>query len=151
LLDRIGQTQEVLLQRTQRRIDQGRGALAQKGRTLELLSPEGRLQRMRQQLVHHAQTIDRTVDRSLERRQTRLQGAVERLQSLNPLAVLQRGYAAVTAEDGVVIHSVSQMREGQCVTLMLRDGKAEAEIKRVRKTRKTKKNDPQKDQKEELK
>lgn len=151
LLDRIGQTKEVLLQRTQRRIDQGRGALAQKGRTLELLSPEGRLQRMRQQLVHHAQTIDRTVDRSLERRQTRLQGAVERLQSLNPLAVLQRGYAAVTAEDGGVIHSVSQMREGQCVTLMLRDGKAEAEIKRVRKTRKTKKNDPQKDQKEELK
>ena len=147
LLDRIEQTQTVLSQQMHRKIDRARGELAAKGKILELRSPEGNLQRMRQTLAHHAQILDRTVDRAWEREQTRLQGMLERLNALNPLAVLQRGYAAITKETGELVSSIQQMHEGDRVTLMLRDGTAQAEIVTVKKTRKTKKTESQNDRK----
>jgi exodeoxyribonuclease VII large subunit len=89
------------------------------------------------------------IDRKLEREQIHLQGILEHLNALNPLAVLQRGYAAVKDEGGALITSSRQLREGQNVTLMLRDGTAQAEIKTVKKTRKTKRTESQNGEKGE--
>lgn len=128
LLARLEQTQTVLRRNADKRVSTVRQSLLQKSRTLELLSPDQRLARMRQQLTHHAEMLNRTVDRVLEREQVRLQGSLERLNALNPLAVLQRGYAAMKDADGRCIGSVRDLGEKQQVTLLLRDGSAQAEI-----------------------
>jgi exodeoxyribonuclease VII large subunit len=53
-----------------------------------------------------------------------------RLEALNPLAVLGRGYAVVTRkEDGSVVSRVAQTRPGQQIQIRMLDGQVDAEIK----------------------
>jgi exodeoxyribonuclease VII large subunit len=52
-----------------------------------------------------------------------------RLEALNPLAVLARGYAVVTRkEDGSVVSHVAQTRPGQPIQIRVSDGQVDAEI-----------------------
>lgn len=51
-----------------------------------------------------------------------------KLDAMNPLKVLIRGYAMVQAEDGAVIHSVRQISRGEQVRISLSDGSATATI-----------------------
>ncbi|MBQ3847891.1 MAG: exodeoxyribonuclease VII large subunit [Clostridia bacterium] len=51
-----------------------------------------------------------------------------RLLSLNPLAVLERGYCVVKKEDGKVADSVSTLKEEDKVEIIFSDGDANAEI-----------------------
>ena len=51
-----------------------------------------------------------------------------RLLSLNPLAVLERGYCVVKKEDGKVADSVSTLKEEDKVEIIFSDGNANAEI-----------------------
>ena len=48
--------------------------------------------------------------------------------SLNPLAVLERGYCVVKKEDGKVADSVSTLKEEDKVEIIFSDGDANAEI-----------------------
>jgi exodeoxyribonuclease VII large subunit len=57
-----------------------------------------------------------------------------RLQSLSPLAVLQRGYAVVQDESGVVIRSVNQLIEGQQVRTRIADGAFPSRVESTRTT-----------------
>jgi exodeoxyribonuclease VII large subunit len=51
-----------------------------------------------------------------------------KLDALNPLAVLARGYAAVFGEDGRVVKTTSETKLGDTVTLAMADGKLSATI-----------------------
>jgi exodeoxyribonuclease VII large subunit len=53
---------------------------------------------------------------------------LERLNALNPLSVLERGYGALRSEEGRMISSVTGLSEGQRVQILLRDGHADAQI-----------------------
>ena len=64
----------------------------------------------------------------------RMRASVGKLDALNPLSILSRGYSAVYGNDGSIIKSASQMEIGQTVTLHVADGEADAEIRSVRKT-----------------
>jgi exodeoxyribonuclease VII large subunit len=46
-----------------------------------------------------------------------------KLDALSPLAVLDRGYAIVAAEDGTTVRSVQQVRTGDTVTVTMKDGR----------------------------
>ena len=52
----------------------------------------------------------------------KLENLSARLETLNPTAVLSRGYAIVKGEDGVIIKSAAQARAGDKVVTQLRDG-----------------------------
>jgi exonuclease VII large subunit len=54
----------------------------------------------------------------------------KRLESLNPLQVLARGYAVVTRmEDGVIVHKVKQARGG--IRVRVSDGEFEANVENL--------------------
>lgn len=55
------------------------------------------------------------------------------LAGLNPLSVLDRGYAAVTDEAGTVVSSVKSLSVGQKVNLSLSDGDASASVEKITK------------------
>lgn len=60
---------------------------------------------------------------------TRLTGLESRLQALNPLAVLQRGYAIITRKkDGLMITEVSHVHPGDDVSVRVRDGEFGARV-----------------------
>ncbi len=65
-----------------------------------------------------------------DRRITRVAALGQNLAHLNPHAVLERGYAIVTAEGGTVIHDAAQVAPQDDVTLTFARGRAGATITR---------------------
>jgi len=64
--------------------------------------------------------------------EARMGAAVGKLQVLNPLSILSRGYSTLSGPDGEIIKTTKQMYAGQTVTLRVADGEADAEIRSVR-------------------
>ena len=58
------------------------------------------------------------------------------LTALDPSAVLERGYAIVTDQDGIAIGGVSHMHAGDSVGIRMRDGSAQATIEQIKTGRK---------------
>lgn len=93
-------------------------------RPLQLLLPA------RQNLDLGSMRLTNAFTALLGQRRQLLERVGARLGDLNPLAVLGRGFALVQAETGV-INSVRQLKPGQPVNLLLRDGQARATITTV--------------------
>lgn len=72
----------------------------------------------------HAMSVLRAAARS------RFERAAAGLGGLDPNKVLDRGYSYVTGPDGRAITSVGSMEVGSLITVRMRDGSADAEIKR---------------------
>ncbi len=69
----------------------------------------------------------RGAERALLRAETEFAGIVKRLEGLNPLAVLSRGFAVVQ-KDGETVKTKSALSAGDCVTLRFCDGEKRATI-----------------------
>lgn len=61
-----------------------------------------------------------------------LSGAAAKLEALNPLSVLSRGYFAVYGGDGGVIKSVKGVKVGDSVTMRSSDGEIVAEVTKIK-------------------
>lgn len=64
----------------------------------------------------------------LERKKSALAGKTAKLDAMNPLSVLSRGYGAAFALDGTVIRSAAQVEKGSDISLMLSDGTVRATV-----------------------
>ena len=84
--------------------------------------PRQALASARERLQALRSRIDRSLERTLRRAAVRLGAVDARLNSLSPLAVLDRGYALVLSVDGALIRSTTQLTSGDQVTTRLADG-----------------------------
>ncbi len=132
LLERLAQMEDALANGAMARVQKEKQKVMQKTQTLHFLSPEGKLQRMRQQMITYGERLDRSMERKTEGERMRLLGMTERLDALNPLAILQRGYGAVKNEKGRMVSSVKDLQPEQRVQILLRDGYADAQILSVK-------------------
>ena len=66
--------------------------------------------------------LDRTIERMMEARRGRLTALAAQLNSLSPLAVLDRGYALVLDANGALVRSARQVAAGDSVVTRLSDG-----------------------------
>ncbi len=78
-------------------------------------------------------SIGRRPETAMRRLHDNLGSGIEsmgkRLEGLNPLNVLGRGYTMVTSENGDVLTSVSRISPGDIIRISMRDGSASAEIR----------------------
>lgn len=78
-------------------------------------------------------SIGRRPETAIRRLHDNLGSGIEsmgkRLEGLNPLNVLGRGYTMVTSENGDVLTSVSRISPGDIIRISMRDGSASAEIR----------------------
>lgn len=93
-----------------------------------LTSPMNCIDDKRMQLVALGERMQLAQKNRQSLSEARLRASVGKLEALNPLSILSRGYSAVYGEDGGIIKQAAQMQPGQRVTLRLADGAAEAEI-----------------------
>jgi len=98
---------------------------------LDQLSPGRQVQNDRQRLDELQERIHRALSASGRLRRARLDGLQQRLQALNPLAVLQRGFAVVQAADGQPVTSVRQVSIGADVSVHMADGSFGAQVKQI--------------------
>jgi exodeoxyribonuclease VII large subunit len=96
------------------------------------LSPINRIRNNQQRLDEVIMRLERGFIHKFSLYQSRLMGLDARLKSLNPLQVLQRGYAIVSDEDGKIVSSVLKVQVGNQIAVRLKDGVLESEIRRIR-------------------
>jgi exodeoxyribonuclease VII large subunit len=94
---------------------------------LRFYSPLRRMQTDRQRVDELNRRANAALTHRLELGITGMRGLESRLMSLNPMAVLQRGYAVVT-KDKQVVASKSQVQEGDALHVRLRDGEFDARV-----------------------
>lgn len=105
-------------------------------RQIELSSPMARLRSERKTLEHMSQLLDKTIDGLWRKHRDRLGASTSKLEAINPLAVLGRGYSINKKSDGTVATSVSSLSVGENISIVYADGEAEAEILSLKKQRK---------------
>lgn len=63
--------------------------------------------------------------------QARLRMTVARAESLSPMAVLARGYALASRDDGTLIKASASVREGDTIIVRLHEGGVRAEVREI--------------------
>ena len=102
------------------------------GARLEALSPTARLEKDRARVKSASEMIETKMRAELERKRLMLSAAVGRLEDVNPLAVLRRGYGMTLDKDGHVVSSVSSLSVGDFITVRLSDGQVSAAVEDIK-------------------
>ena len=84
---------------------------------------DSRLNRVRMRLDSETSDMRHKMDMRVSSMKSRSELLRHKLDALSPLAVLDRGYAIVAAEDGTTVRSVQQVRTGDTVTATMKDGR----------------------------
>jgi exodeoxyribonuclease VII large subunit len=103
-------------------LEERRWQLSSLRRALRHLGPQTRLAGYRQQLDGHTASLERALDRRMDKLEGRYALAVARLQAVNPHATLARGYAIVRREDGQVVRRAAQVRAGEPLQVQVAEG-----------------------------
>ena len=127
---------KVSLERTERRLDaaanqpvaQRRAAFEAVRARLERAAPLRRIENERQRLDSSVARAAAGFAHRLELDRSRLDGLSDRLDALNPLNVLRRGFAAVFAPNGSPVTSIDQVEAGQSLRVRLVDGVFSAQV-----------------------
>ncbi len=123
---------EVLMRRTRRLLAGQRQRLRLGGSRLVLLSPRRALVPWRQRLEQAGQRLGQSLCRGQETRRRHLAYCQSHLEQLNPLAILQRGYAVATLlPQETVLRDAAQAPPGAAVRVRLARGRLDCEVQEV--------------------
>ena len=100
--------------------------------------PRQRLARTRERLIALHTRLERALERDMHDVRAALRALAARLNSLSPLAVLDRGYALVLDEEGTLVRSTTQVAPGDRVTTRLHDGAFTSRVEGAAKKRSAK-------------
>lgn len=120
--NRLESLQAKLLSEAAGAIDRCRWQLQTMVRTLSLLSPRTRLDNDQQRVDVLTGRLDHMMQQLLVKAQGQLAIAQARLESMSPLATLDRGYAIVRDHTGQVIRSVTVVASGDKLNIQVSDG-----------------------------
>ncbi len=110
---------------------------SERGRLIDVIerfmrqSPQKLLADNRQHVDDLALRLKASSSRLLTNKKTNLDTAMDKLELLNPIRVLRRGYSIVYAEDGSILRRINQVKSDETITVMLADGKFKAQIVNV--------------------
>ena len=96
------------------------------------LQPSRALDDMENKREYVEASLDRIrvgITTSVREKESELTSFTKQLEGVNPLNVLSRGYSMITGPGGKVVTSIDNINVGDSVTIHLRDGRAEADIR----------------------
>ncbi len=120
-------------------LTQKRIALSEWEIRLKRYAPQQRLFTQAQRLDDLERQMRTAWAHRLALHQTRLDALAQRLEALNPLAVLRRGYAVVTRADGQIVRRAAAVQAGEVVHVQVAEGAFHARVQPTQPTTK----DPQ--------
>ncbi|TAH52297.1 MAG: exodeoxyribonuclease VII large subunit [Chloroflexota bacterium] len=104
-----------------------RRSLIHSANALHRASPRTQVENRRQRLDDMTRSATRQIERRLEIQRAELASAARQLNTLNPLATLERGYAIVRKEKTVVTDA-AQVSTNDLVNVRVRDGEFSARV-----------------------
>ncbi len=81
--------------------------------------------------------IEKDVKEKARRKRSTLTLLSSRLEDLNPLSILDRGYSIIENGEGKIVKDVRNMKAGEEITIRLRGGKAKARVEEIWHSKKT--------------
>jgi exodeoxyribonuclease VII large subunit len=108
----------------------------QAGRSIAALAAvdlDERLQRLRDHLEQLRQRLQAGIEAGQRQSLARLDSSSALLRSLNPLAVLDRGYAVASLGDGRIVRDAAQLEPGDALKLRFARGGATTQVRRLSK------------------
>lgn len=98
---------------------------------LKLHSPQHRFQMQEQQRQKVTERLQKNMQVYLERKYAAYTAVQEKLNQLDPLRILQRGYAAVYDADGDILPSAKQIHRGDTIRVRMQDGILTAKVDEI--------------------
>ena len=124
------QTADMRLRRAMnQKISVARERLDRLASSRVLKNPQNVIDDKRMMLLREEQMLHEKMQAVLQRKGASLGEKAAKLDALNPLAVLARGYAAVFDEENKVIKNTDGVKIGDDITLAMADGKLSATVK----------------------
>ena len=127
--------EELLSGNMNRHIRIGRERIRQYERQLALLSPAGKVREQMTRCMQLEERLQEKMQSILRKKRYDLQLYIERMKGLSPLEKLNSGFSYVEDEEGKNIRSVSQIREGQALTIQVSDGSIRTKVTGVEERR----------------
>jgi exodeoxyribonuclease VII large subunit len=93
--------------------------------------PMNLLDDKRMALLMAERMLQSRMEAVLAAKRLHFQRETAKLEALNPLSVVTRGYSAVFDDENNLIKSVAQINEGDVISFMLTDGTVRAEVKEI--------------------
>ncbi len=115
----------------ERIINRHRERLTALSASRSLQNPMTMIEDRRMALILATERMTAAENEKLGNAKIRLSGVAGKLEALNPLAVISRGYSAVYTEDAQLVKSVDQLKPGMRVTMKTHGGSADAIIDSV--------------------
>ena len=111
----------------QKRIAQERRVLGQITASRVFSRPEQMLDNFRMRLDEHEQDLNRAIEQTILQKRQSTASVAGKLQALNPLSILSRGYATIS-RDGAFVTSVKQINENDTLDIRMADGSVRATV-----------------------
>ena len=127
LIRRIGECEMRLQKAVKSRLYYERERVERLGGFFLKRPPQVLLAERRQRLDMAAEALDHGMRRALLEKQHAFQVAAEKLEMLNPLRVIRRGYSVVE-KDGAAVRSVKELAAGDGILVRLADGSFDAVV-----------------------
>ena len=127
LIRRIGECEMRLQKAVKSRLYYERERVERLGGFFLKRPPQVLLAERRQRLDMAAEALDHGMRRALLEKQHAFQVAAEKLEMLNPLHVIRRGYSVVE-KDGAAVRSVKELVAGDGILVRLADGSFDAVV-----------------------
>lgn len=87
-----------------------------------------KLDEMKEDVASSKEDLDIAIKMKLDFIKNQLDIRKEQLNALNPKAILSRGYSIAVDEKGNVVNSIKQVKKGDKITTILKDGKISSEV-----------------------
>lgn len=129
---RLLETEERMRRHMARHIRERRNELERRKLQLDRLSPAGRINEKKMNLIRLEEELRRVMQGKIDDRRHRLSLIIQGLKGLSPLDKLNQGYCFVSDEDGRPLSDVERMQVGDIVTISMKNGEAEAGILRTK-------------------
>lgn len=127
----IAQSHQRISLAVSRRLTRGRERLEQLSSSRVLTDPTVVIDDKRTELMARKRALYMRMERILADKRAEFQYQTAKLETLNPLAVVARGYSTVFDRNGVLVRSVSQVGEGDGISVSLTDGKLYATVQKT--------------------
>ncbi|MBR4102167.1 MAG: exodeoxyribonuclease VII large subunit [Oscillospiraceae bacterium] len=98
---------------------------------LQIASPQAKFQLQEEKRQKLTSRLERNMQLFLERKLSDYTAQQEKLMQLDPLKILQRGYAAVYREDRSILPSVSHLKQGDSIHIRMQDGEITAKVEKI--------------------
>lgn len=123
----------TLQREMERRIQTIRMQLSKEQEIFRRLHPGVQIAGQRRRLADLELRVREKMEWKIQRNRQRLAMQMEVFAGLSPMGKLNQGYAFVTGEDQQAVRSISGVRQGEHLTLYVRDGTIDAVVERTRK------------------